>query len=121
MDPVEDKSTWTEGRLQDEIAQLLPKGTLLVSSLEDTTWVLSLVQELGGSLLWEVEHYDKRLALFEVYGRLWLERESPSGAWSPRKSRPSLDAVTRRVLSPEPDPGDLDPTEIASVYEKVTF
>jgi hypothetical protein len=123
-DALEDKTLWTESRLQDEVSQLLPSGCSLVTVMEDSTWVLRLVQEvlvsgnLRENVLWEVEHFDKRQALFEAYGRLWLGPHPSSGTWSPTKPRPTPETVTRFVVSPEPDPEDLDPSEIASVYER---
>jgi hypothetical protein len=127
-DSAEDKSQWTEGRLQEEILKLMPVSCFLASEPVDGGYQVSIIKEnfsaKGERLeepLWSFTHPVKRWALFEAYGYLWLPQHKPSSMWSPdRASRDAItrDAVTKYAISKEADPGDLDPNEIAAVYEK---
>lgn len=123
-DPEEDKSQWTEERLQEEITSRLSNGTYLTTDFENSVWVLRLIreeQELDRSredVVWTVEHFDKKYALFEAYKRLAPRPAVAHDIWSPNKPRPTPETVTRSVVSKEPDPEDVDPEWIASVYDK---
>lgn len=123
-DPKEDKSLWTEDRLQDEITHLLPQDTVLAADFENSVWVLRLMKMVvsgensHGKTLWTVEHFDKKYALFEAYKRLAPKPAVAHGIWSPNKVRPTPETVTHSVVSKEPDPEDVDPEWIASVYDK---
>jgi len=123
-DPDEDKTLWTEDRIQSEISKMLPTGVYLECEWHPhfRQWQVALLKETSDEdepdeELWRSGHFDKRMALFEAYGQLWSTRRKPvTSVWAPVQSRPSRESVTRHVLSKEEDPPDLDPEEIASVY-----
>ena len=126
-DPSEDKSQWTEGRIQEEITKLLPPDTYLSCDNKDgLSWTVSLVREVEtgdeeakSEGLWSHNQIDKRMALFEAYGHLWLKTQQPSDLmWTPKASSLNKSSVLKYATSKEADPEDLDPDEVASVYEK---
>lgn len=108
---------WTDAEIEDEIRRLAPADSDLVCEWQEGAWSVRLVQ-LSGALHASL-HVDRRMALYDVYGHLWLERQpgaSTGSAWSVASSRPTTASVSRYVRSRYGDPEDLDPSEVAAVY-----
>jgi hypothetical protein len=109
--------SWSDEEVESEILCHLPASTLFVCDWHDGVW--SARVESGGSLAFAFEHVDRRMALYAVYGHLWLRghRPPPPGSqWDVSAPRPTIVSVTRHVQSSLADPEDLDPVQVASVY-----
>lgn len=120
----EEISAWSAEEIRAEIQGLLPAGWKVASDQDNGGFWYICIERPGeeGSIA-EIEeaHADERMALLNVFGRLWLKRLPAVGEESPWRRRQDLSraGVTAAVSrgSSIPDPGDLDPNEIATVYE----
>lgn len=111
--------TWSDDRIEAEIEHLLEDfPTKLVFHIGgETYWDVWFEQEADPKILWRGGHLDRRLALFEAYGYLWLQmNKAPTGVWAPPANRPTVREVSQHVAERYSDPEDLDPKEVASVY-----
>ena len=115
-----DLAEWTEDQLEAALKLMTGKYKGFMSceySSEDMVWEVS-VQQSERSEPWSVHHYDRHMALYEAYGRLWSEsQQEPSGKWTPPRDRLTAQAVTAHVSEKYKDPEDLDPEEVLSVYQ----
>lgn len=117
-----DSATWTEERIQQEIAIRLPQEWFFTLDKDPVTmkwWVK--IFEIESKLVWESESIAPNLALLDALGWLELQFNRPRevGPWMPRgstQSRPHDRAY--RTVAPDPDPDDIDPDYIESVYKK---
>lgn len=99
------------------IQSLLPMGSKVVPQLEDGGyWKISV--QTGETVDFEEVGADQRLVALNVYGRLWaasLPKPNENSPWVRRRELTGAQ-VTRRATNIS-DPGDLDPSEVQSVYE----
>lgn len=114
--------TWTNADVRMQIGKLLPEGWTFTCNLdqENHFWVAEVKNE-DGEVSWGTFNPDERLALLAVFGHMWSKshkRPAPGTPWGPRRQELIRRYVTSRVERP-PDPEDLDPEEVASVYESV--
>lgn len=134
---LEEMTAWSVGEIQGEIHALLPKG-LNFEALPDEGgfWTVSFwrVDEETGDkkVVWVETGPDQRIQLFNAYGWLWSQRRpKPPGhsPWQERRREVGEDQINRAAArrhlprtSPggrrAPDPEDLDPDEVRSVYEQ---
>lgn len=120
--PFEDVLAWSNQDVRMEISLLLPAGqNFRCYQDDDLLWRIEILHNEFGTVLWGTVAMDERLALFALYGHLWAKsqkRPPPEQPWGPRRQELIKKYVTQRVERP-PDPEDLDPEEVASVYEEV--
>lgn len=113
--------SWTETQIEDEIRRIAPVDSELVCDWREGGWSARLERssEQGSAVLQASLHVDRRMALYDVYGHLWLERQprSPGASvWDTSAARPTTASVSRYVQAKYRDPEDLDPAEVAAVY-----
>lgn len=117
MESPDQLLSWTDEEVAREIRRQLPASATFVCEWRGGTWTARL--ESDGAVTFTIEHIDHRMALYAVYGHLWLRdhRPPPQGSlWDASTPRPTTASVTRYVQSSFPDPEDLDPAQVASVY-----
>ena len=113
-------SACSNEELEAEIRAILPEGrTLTIEPRVEGYWSV-LVGLPGESPEVEESHIDLKIALLSVLGELGSSKEDP-GSVSPwaRRRELSRELVTKQVSiagSKVPDPPDLDPSEIDSLY-----
>lgn len=122
MPSIEEIATWTIEEILGEIARLLPEGTVFVEAAKEG-WHVATVQQKGAEntesqVLWTDNGPDRRLVLLNAFGWLWLRgQKTHHPAWKPRPggkpARPHPFGPSPQV----PDPPDLDPKHVRSVYE----
>lgn len=115
-----DAYSWSEERTKGEIAALLPDGWEFRFGHNDAGfWEASFVDETGKEV-WVDAFPASNVLLLTAYS--WIAiRRSPrqrSGMWAPRRER-TLAEVNAEALrrARVPDPPDVDPDEVASVYQ----
>jgi hypothetical protein len=113
-----DAWTWDRPRLETEIEAALPHGWQMSVETDEDGFTLCVLSE-GEEARWtSTPRPAVLLALFDAYGWLALrgEPDRPS-AWVRRRevtlSEVQIDAKRRAAV---PDPSDLDPGELDSVY-----
>lgn len=106
----------TDVELDSEIRTLLQDGESF--SIEfDQGWYAE-IRKLD-SVVWWGSGFDERLLKLDAYGWLWLRKHpvkrSPQWANRSELTRERVAAKAHEAMDPE----DLDPQEVASVYEAV--
>jgi hypothetical protein len=122
---LEEMTAWTVDELRTEIAALLPDEWRFRSGWDGnlTRWAafIERLEDEKWAVVWHGESPDERLLLFNAFGNLWLERQPKPASGSPwdpfRQTRRGPMRVP--TSSGVPDPEDLDPAEVAAVYESV--
>lgn len=70
---------------------------------------------------WGGEHPDPKYLCLEALGWLSVQnRQVQNPAWRPRDQEVALHRPSGTLISPVPEPADLDPAEVASVYNTPT-
>lgn len=117
-------TTWSAEDIRSQATALLPDGWALLCEQGVHGWWSATISEPSGSELvpvWQGSSADERIALFDAYGWLWLRSKPIVESNSPwvRRRELSRESVTNRVARglDVPDPEDLDPAEVAAVYE----
>ncbi len=113
----EDAPTWDEPRIRQEIQALLPQGWQFAFGRRRLAYH-GFYRDGDGQVIWEFESPASNLALFEAYAYLALRDRRPSSRrnnWSPRREL-TLERVRSDALRTQPDPPDLDPSEVEAVY-----
>lgn len=107
---------WSVDDVNAQILILLPKGWNFDLQTHPDHWRAAFKAETGE--VWAEEHYELRLLMLSAYGWLWQQRNPTRThpAWVPQPSRP-LVAVHPAAQS-VPDPEDLVPSHIRSVYSE---
>ena len=101
---------------------LPPSWKLTLRVDQSGFWVVRFEELKEGEVevVWEAFEVNERRALFEAYGYLWKKqrplREFDS-TWVRR--RPMLSPPQSSVSDSSPDPEDIDPEEIESVYSSL--
>lgn len=106
---LEELTAWSLEELTAEVKARLPEGQELILGPNRVA-----IKGLD-SILWEESGLDVRVLLYSAYAFLTgLPDPSDASPWVRRQPR----NVVRRPLPDQsiPDPGDLDPEEIESVY-----
>jgi len=118
-----DISTWSEDRIKEELAARLPRGWAfsLLKDVETQFWVVRIF--CGAIEHWSGEDIAPNLALLHALGWVTLQTVKPkaNGLWVRKAGELTPERVHElayRVSSPDPEPADLDPAEVGSVYEK---
>lgn len=116
-----DAYSWTEDRIKTEIQSLLPEGWSFQFRYDEIGYWNSKVLEPNGAVAWEDSFPASNVLLLNAYGWLALRRSTRQvGTWGRRRDL-TLAEVNADALrkSSSPDPADVDPSEIASVYKRV--
>jgi hypothetical protein len=117
-------SAWSLEEVQAHIDEILPKGWRLEPGEHNGHLWLNVMRpddEVGWVVEWDSSHFDERALYLNVYGWLLLRKQPPQprvSPWTPRRGELTQKDITRRVLASAPDPEDLDPKEVLSVYEE---
>lgn len=106
---------WSVEETLQHLKSALPLGWKLMLRVESGYSVAELYGEKGDRC-WVSSSPDPKLLYLEGLGWLMVRNHKPSHpAWRPREHEVEL-----RVPNPpsdEPDPPDLDPSEVAAVYK----
>jgi len=124
-------TAWDSLDIQMELKKLLPEGWAFEHLYgADCFWralVVDLTDKEKPLVRWEGDNLDERMLLFDAYGWLWMRKYPPEkrqrSPWRPRRSELTKEAVTQQVSTGQkvpPDPEDLDPKEVASIYKDRT-
>ena len=112
---VEEITAWSVDELSTEIRVLLPPDIEFVLNFQEGYFVASLVNKLDGTRIFEEAHPDQRLVLLNTFGHLWSRPSvSTNTPWCRKGEIPRKVVQTTCSL---PDPEDLDPSEIQSLYK----
>jgi len=116
-----DIGTWSEDRIQEELAARLPKGwAFTIIQAPSKMWVVRIFS--GETEHWKGDNAAPNLALLSALGWLTLQgaRRKTASPWVPRTTEINparLHEAAYRVSSPDPEPEDLDP-KVAAVYSQ---
>lgn len=122
MPSVEEMTAWTTEDIEAEIRVSLPKNWQFEHGCSETGgW--AIIRDEEGETKWETAMVpDERLLLFNAYGWLITRSAVPRlPAWARRKGeipKPLVGHFSLPGVS-VPDPEDLDPAEVAAVYDKL--
>src|SRR5512137_783473 len=122
MPSLEEMTAWESEDIEDAIRQALPKGWQFeYGCSESGGW--AVIGDEEGQIKWETTGVpDERLLLFNAYGWLITRGMEPRNpAWALRKGsipQPKVGQFSLPGVS-VPDPEDLDPAEIESVYSEL--
>jgi len=122
MPTPEEVSAWSFEEILAEIQVLLPPGSRVTSvSNPDGYWVVMVERDTpeGPEVDLREVNPDRRLAALDVFGQLWLRSAPQPSKDSPwvRRNELRQAAVPSRSIPRVPDPEDLDPAEVNSVYQ----
>lgn len=126
MVTFEEMSAWTADEIQAHIQAALPSTILFSFGLDKDGGVWSVrfdrIEQDGSIVgLWSDTGFEHRILLLNAYGWIWNQiapRPDHASPWI-RRREITAEAVTRRVVFGHvPDPEDLDPDEVDSVYAK---
>jgi hypothetical protein len=113
---LEEIAHWSIDDINAQVLGLLPKGVKFDLETHPDRWRVSFKQEADGRELWFHEHWDMRTLMLSAFAWLW-QQQNPTRvhpAWVPRAPR------ILRPIHPGvgiPNPEDLDPAHIQSVYD----
>lgn len=112
-------TAWSLEELSSEIIRRTPKGLAFVRDRSDGWFTASFI-DADANVVWQGYHADLRFLLFDVLGWLILRGTKPRNpVWTPRTHEVDISQRLHRAASPTPvvpDPLDLDPEELISVY-----
>jgi hypothetical protein len=112
--PPDELLSWTDEEVEHEIVRHV---IAYICEWRDGAWCVCI--EVEGGAAFAAEHVDRRMALYDVYGHLWMKDHrgpAPGSPWDFSTPRPTVASVTQQVHSILEDPADVDPAEVASVY-----
>lgn len=116
---VEEMTAWTAEEAAAAIGKLLPAGWTIGLNQDDQGWFHGEIKDAEAAVQWSDWQADRRVLLLNGFGFLWLRgQKTRHPAWRPRgmaSARPNPADPMSRVSS-VPDPADLDPAEVQSVY-----
>jgi len=113
---LEETLTWTADDVFTRIRLVLPPGWKLERTLEEG-WHYLKVLDAEGVQQWAGEHVDPKLAGLDALGWLKLRGyQVRNPVWQPREREVPHYQPSGVVVSSQPDPADLDPSEIDAVY-----
>lgn len=122
MEPLDELLSWTDAQIEVEVASHVEEGLEFVCEWRDGVWSARIEAVASPDaiprVLHAVENVDRRMALYDIYGYLWLRNHvAPAGSrWDATTPRPTIVSVTQQVHGRVADPEDVDPDEVAAVY-----
>ena len=110
----------TDAEIETAVQENVPSGLSLVFEPSDR-YLTAIVSDNQGNPTWSRSSSDPRILLFDVVGYfLYLQGHQPRHpAWRRRGEVAISSAVgnkAHQAYTPIPDPEDLNPNEILSVY-----
>lgn len=118
--PLEELALLPVDDAEDAIQAQMPEGFDLTIELTPPQWSAALYSP-DRQVLWQDTHPDKRILLFDFYG--WFLRHTGARPRHPAWHRsgevvvaPRHGAKAHQAHISLPDPEDLEPSEILSVY-----
>jgi hypothetical protein len=119
---LEEMTAWSTEETLSEVYSILPANWKFRYGTGGPYPTASIIDEQGG-VRWESGFPDFKMLLFDAYGwlREHLHKQDPSHpAWETRKRDDFRVPCTGKVglanSPPVPEPGDIDPDEVAMVY-----
>ena len=120
MPSLEEMSAWSLDDIEAAIHHDLPNGWTYQRGYDPDRAGWATVIDAEGKVVWETSQIpDERLLLFNVYGWLLTRTATPRHpAWARRTGPTPRPVVGQRFLPgiSIPDPEDIDPSEVQSVY-----
>lgn len=119
---IEEMSAWTADDVLDQIQGRVPEGLTFFTGLENGVWFVRFTRHDNlNEVVWEDFGIDRRILLFNAYGWIWMLQKQPSlhSPWVRRREITAASATRRANFGDIPDPEDLNPDEVAAVYNKV--
>lgn len=116
MFSLEETLTWTVDDVFARIRSVLPAGWVIERSVVEG-WHHVVLRAGDGVEQWSAEHADAKIVGLDSL--VWLRLRSHQvrhPVWKPREAEVPLHQAPGAVISSEPDPEDLDPSEVAAVY-----
>lgn len=116
MFSLEETLTWTAEDAHERLQAVVPAGWSVERS-EEAGWHRVALLDAAGVEQWAGEHPDPKFIALDALGWLRLrDHRVKNPAWKPREAEVPLFREPGVVQSPVPDPPDLDPDEVATVY-----
>lgn len=121
MPTLEEMTTWTVADIDAAIRRALPADLFYDRGFDPAagTWFTRFwrLQDGQKQTLYEDWGFEQRIAYFNAYGWLWAQQQPAPSVHSPWKPRGDVTATqVQRKARNIPDPADLDPNEVESVY-----
>ena len=111
---VVDAALWTAEEAHQQLLGVLPQGWSCVVDYDDLEAVV-LIRDESDAPLQVARNADPKLAILDVLGWLSLrQHKTTHAAWAPRSQEVHLHRPNKDTVSVEVP--DLDPSEIAAVY-----
>lgn len=120
-----DVSTWSVEEARAQVLDLLPeKWHLSVGCDEGKGFWSAQITSLDGrgkeNLVWEGTALGELGVLLDAFGYLWLSSQPKVDLDSPWvRKKPRIPSPNFSVSDKAPDPEDLDPDAVASVYASI--
>lgn len=121
MHTLEEMTTWTVEDVDAAIKQGLTEGLFFDRGFDPQagTWFARFwrLQDGQKRTLYEDWGFEQRITYLNAYGWLWAQKQPVPSAHSPWRPRGDVTvAQVQRKARNIPDPADLDPKEVQSVY-----
>lgn len=117
MFSIEETTTWTADDVLSRIRLVLPKGWTFDHSVTEG-WYRATLSDVEGVQQWGGEQPDQKILFLDALGWLAVRKhEVKHPAWKPREHEVPFYQPTSPRVSPDPDPADTDPDEVAAVYK----
>jgi hypothetical protein len=137
MHPLEELSYWSIAAIREGLPRLLPEGWVFEESPSEGLWGAKIYSP--DKVEWQERSFDERLLLLGAYGFLWMlgYKSNEDSPWFRPNTQTREDSLakinsvqfvpvfnTAKVVPMSrpnvPDPPDLDPSEVFSVYGLVS-
>jgi hypothetical protein len=114
---LEETYTWTAEDALDRLKKSVPEGWRVVHRVDAGWHRITLVNDEGEEQ-WVREQADAKILFLDALGWLRVKyHKTTHPAWRPRDQEVPLCRPPVGVSAP--DPADLDPDEVASVYSQL--
>ncbi len=110
-------TAWSLDEVRAHLRRVLPSGWKFEQGeAEEFLWA-QILDENGGAI-WDHVHMDERLLLLDAFCWLYFrpQPKPENSVWSERRAELTRRGVMQKVLESVPDPEDLNPEEVRSVY-----
>ena len=119
MFSLEEMSSWDVQDVRAAIISDLPGGWKFIAEVVNGWYFAKFLDDVE-RVVWEDQSADQRLLFFSAYGWMHLRNHKPRiPAWKLRTSEVNPTETIAGRAAPHievPDPEDLDPEEVRSVY-----